>query len=196
MKVAIVGLSPSTRHLVPSDSEIWALPWDLEYACRASRLFEMHDRGLLEKPESLRSPDYFERLAEFPQPIYTQEHWDDVPSSVAYPLDEVRQTVFCGFPRARWDSQSDWYNSSPAYMIALAIHEGYKEIGLYGIDVRDDSEFAYESPCLEYLIGLAVGKGIKVTLPEGPTHLNKFRGEGIKLGTMQPIYVNRYGYVN
>lgn len=194
MKVAIVGLSPSTRHLIP-DWEIWALPWDREYAPRASRLFEMHPRSLLEKPESLRAPDYFKTLAEFPQPIYTQEHWDDVPASIAFPLDDVRQTVFKGFPRARWSTQVDWYNSSPAYMLALAIHEGAETIGLFGIDVRDDSEFAYESPCLEYLIGLAVGKGIEVVIPEGPTALGMFRGEGIKLGTMNPIYNGRYGYI-
>ena len=195
MKVSIVGLSPSTRHLVPVDSEIYALPWDFEYACRASKLFEMHDRGLLELPESLRSADYFERLKEFTQPIYMQEQYPDIPMSTPYPLDEVKESVFKGFPRGAWSTQTDWYNSSPAYMIALAIHEGATSIGLYGIDVRDDSEFAYESPCLEYLIGLAVGRGIEVVIPEGPTHLNIFRGEGIKLGTMQPTYRDRYGYL-
>jgi hypothetical protein len=156
----------------------------------------MHDRGLLEKPESLRSKDYFERLAETPQPIYMHEQHEDIPSSVKYPLDEVRESVFKGFPRGVWSEQNDWYNSSPAYMIALAIHEGATSIGLYGIDVRDDSEFHYESPCLEYLIGLSVGRGIEIVIPEGPTHLNMFRGEGIKLGTMQPTYINRYGYVH
>lgn len=156
----------------------------------------MHDRQLLEMPESLRSPEYFEELAELPQIIYTQEHWEDVPTSTPFPFDAVQKTVFKNFPRAKWDAQKDWYNSSPAYMLALAIYEGYESIGLYGIDVRDDSEFSYESPCLEYLIGYACGKGIEIVIPEGPTHLNKFRGEGIKLGTMLPTYVNRYGYVS
>lgn len=194
MKVAIVGLAPSTRHLVP-DWEIWALPWDREYAPRASVLFEMHDRSLLEHPDSLRSPNYFQELAEFPQPIYMQREWDDIPTSLEFPFNDVKESVFKGFPRGAWDSQVDWYNSSPAYMIALAIHFGAKSIGLYGIDVRDDSEFAYESPCLEYLIGLAVGKGIEVVIPEGPTHLNKFRGSGIKLGKLEPTYRNRYGFI-
>lgn len=192
--ISIIGLSPSTRHLVP-DSEIWALPWDREYAPRASRLFEMHDRGLLEQPESLRPLSYFKDLAEMPQPIYMQRHWEDIPTSVPFPLDEVERSVFSGFPRARWSSQKDWYNSSPAYMIALAIHEGVESIGLYGIDVLDDSEYAYETPCLEYLIGLAIGRGIEVVIPEGPTALGKFRGSGIKLGTMEPVYKDRYGYL-
>lgn len=171
------------------------MPWDFEYAARASKLFEMHDRGLLEMPESLRSADYWDRLREAHQPIYMQQQWGDIPNAVRYPLEEVQETVFKGFPRGAWDDQKDWYNSSPAYMIALAIHEGATTIGLYGIDVRDDSEYAYESPCLEYLIGLAVGRGIEVVIPPGPTHLNKFRGTGIKLGTMEPTYHKRYGYI-
>lgn len=195
MNVAIVGLSPSTRHLVPKDFEVYALPWDIEFRSIASKLFEMHDRELLERPESLRSSDYFSELSEFDQPIYMQRHFDDIPASVEYPFNDVMESVFKNFPRGKWSSQRDWYNSSPAYMIALAIHEGAEKIGLYGIDVRDDSEYAYESPCLEYLIGFAVGKGIEVIIPEGPTHLNKFRGEGIKLGTMTPTYKDRYGYL-
>lgn len=177
------------------DWDIWALPWDREYAARAERLFEMHPRELLELPESLRPSDYFSQLAEFPQPIYTQEKWADVPTSTPYPFGAVRESVFNGFPRGKWSDQKDWYNSSPAYMIALAIHDGAEAIGLYGIDVLDESEYAYEIPCLEYLIGLAVGRGIEVVIPEGPTSLGKFRGEGIKLGTMTPTYKGRYGFI-
>jgi hypothetical protein len=156
-----------------------------------SRLFEMHDRGLLEKPESLRSEDYWDRLREIEAPIYMQRAWDDIPASVEYPLDEMK-SVFKGFPR--WWDQEDWYNSSPAYMIVMAIHEGL-DFGLYGIDVLDDSEFQLERNCLEFLIGLAIGRGLKVFIPECPTALCKFRGEGIKLGSMTPSYPKRYGYL-
>ena len=171
------------------------MPWDKEFSPRAEKLFEMHDRGLLEKPEALRADDYWDVLRESPQPIYMQQHWEDIPTSTAYPLDDLKKTVFKNFHRAKWSDQQDWYNSSPAYMLALAIHEGYETIGLFGIDVLDGSEFALESPCLEYLLGYAAGKGIEVVTPEGPTALGKFRGEGIKLGTMQPIYHGRYGYL-
>tara|TARA_R110000744_G_scaffold97508_3_gene188415 strand:- start:3071 stop:3658 length:588 start_codon:yes stop_codon:yes gene_type:complete len=193
-KIAIVGLSPSTRNQIPSDFDIYALPWDAEYASRASKLFEMHDRNLLSLPGSLREPDYFDRLAEYTQPIYMQKHWADIPTSIAFPLAELKKTIFNNFHR-KWSGQVDFYNSSPAYMIALAIHEGATTIGLYGIDVLDDSEYAYETPCLEYLLGYAAGKGIEIITPIGPTALGKFRGAGIKLGIMEPIYNNRYGYI-
>ena len=194
MKVAIVGLSSSTHSQAPfgdADWEMWGLPWDIESRYMFDRHFEMHDRNLLELPEALRATDYWTELARFPK-VYMQQHYADIPGSIEYPLDALKETVFKGF--SRWD-QDDWYNSSPAYMIALAIHEGATTIGLWGIDVLDDSEFAYESPCLEYLIGIARGRGIEVIIPEGPTHLNKFRGTGIKLGTLEPVYNKRYGYV-
>jgi len=192
VKVAIVGLSQSTRDLIPWDWEVWGLPWDLEFSSRFARHFEMHDRELLERPESLRAADYWDRLSELSS-VYMQQTYSDIPGSIKFPLEELQETVFKSFPRL---DQADWYNSSPAYMIALAIHEGAETIGLYGIDVKDSSEFAYENPCLSYLIGYARGKGIEVVIPEGPSDLLKFRGEGIKLGTMSPIYVNRYGYVH
>lgn len=194
MKVAVVGLSPSTHDLVPwGDWEVWGLPWDADYS-RIDRYFEMHDRELLERPEAKRSSDYWERLS-YLSPVYMQQHWDDIPGSIPYPLEELQETVFKNFPRAKWDDQKDWYNSSPAYMIALAIHEGAEKIGLWGIDVLDDSEWNLESNCLDFLIGYALGKGIEVEIPAGPTCLNKFRGEGIKLGDMLPVYKLRYGYV-
>lgn len=193
LRVAILGLSPSTHDQVPWDWEVWGLPWDTDYP-RIDRFFEMHDRELLEQPEAGRPGDYWERLS-FLSPIYMQQEHPDIPGSVRFPLEILEKEVFSGFPRGAWDDQKDWYNSSPAYMLALAIHEKADEIGLWGVDLLDDSEFSYERPCLEYLIGLAVGRGIKITLPEGPTALGKFRGDGIKLGTMSPVYNKRYGYV-
>lgn len=150
----------------------------------------------MELPGALRKESYFQDLAELPQPIYMQQRWDDIPASVEYPFAAVQESVFKGFPRGLWDTQKDWYNSSPAYMIALALHEGATTIGLYGIDVLDDSEFTLERPCLEYLIGLAVGRGVEVVIPEGPTALGKFRGTGIKLGNMSPTYTGRYGRID
>lgn len=192
-KVAILGLSPSTHDQVPWDWEVWGLPWDADYP-RINRFFEMHDRDLLEQPEARRPNDYWERLAHL-DPVYMQKVHDDIPGSVEFPLETLQKSVFSGIPRGLWDDQKDWYNSSPAYQIALAIHEEFDVIGMWGIDVLDDSEFAAERPCLEFLQGLAIGRGIEVFVPEGPTALGKFNGAGIKLGTMSPVYKQRYGYV-
>lgn len=194
MKVAIVGLSPSTIDQAPwgDDSwQKWGMAWSPSYWSAMDRLFEMHDRPDLERR---RRPDYWERLASIDwSPVYMQQAWSDIPASVAYPLDAVTSSVFAGFPRARWteNGQADWYNCSPAYMMALALHEGAESIGLWAIDVNDGTEHAYERPCLEYLIGLAVGRGVEVIVPEGPSDL----GRALFGPHLHNRYPRRYGYV-
>jgi hypothetical protein len=48
---------------------------------------------------------------------------------------------------------------------------------------------------MEYLIGLARGRGIEVTIPD-ESPLCKFNGKGIKFGKDHlPEYVDRYGWL-
>ena len=197
--IAIIGRAASTHHKAPWDDsrwEKWGLPWDAGYWTQYDRFFEMHPRDELETKEADRPDDYWERLKEFIDwgPIYMHQHWPDIPRSEAYPLDVVNADVFATFPRATW-GQVDWYNCSPAYMLALAIYERPARIGLWGIDVGQKGEYAYENPNLAYLIGLAVGKQIEVILPEGPTNLLKYHGVNIPFGVKKLTYPHRYGYL-
>ena len=56
--------------------------------------------------------------------------------------------------------------SSIAQELALAIHLGFREIWLYGIDLNTSSEYAWQKPGVEHLLGLAAGRGIKVYVPD------------------------------
>lgn len=209
-KIAIVGLSKSTHDDAPwnDDSwEMWGLPWDRGYWVQYDRLFEMHDRRLFldrEIAKRVRLDDYLERLQMAWVPVYMQQTHPDIPQSIPYPLEELEESVWYNFPRRSWNErQADWYQSSAAYMLALAIHElDNKGItGLWGIDVTREDEFADEQPCLSYLIGYANGRGIDVILPEGPTELCKYHGKDIIFGERSATdasrfdYLQRYGYL-
>lgn len=181
MKVAIVGLSPSTHDLAPfgdPEWELWGLPWDGDWA-RFDRLFEMHDMRLLKSAHSRRKPDYFDRLKECGVTLYMQEAWEN---AKAYPFDEVAKTT--GY----------YWNSSIAYAMALAIHEGAEEIGVYGVDMKADDEYGYQKPNMEYLIGLASGKGITVHIPDD-SPLCKFNSHGVRFYDHIPTYTDRYGWL-
>lgn len=182
LKVAIIGLSPKTHHLAPwgDDAwEKWGLPWDDFGWARMSRLFEMHDQRLLDSRHSKRSAGYKDRLKES-SILYMQEALDN---AIRYPFDDVAESI----------GQSYW-NSSIAYAMALAIHENAEEIAVYGVDMDGTDEYFYQRPNMEYLIGLARGKGIKVTIPnESP--LCKFQGEGVMFYDHAPVYVGRYGWL-
>ena len=57
------------------------------------------------------------------------------------------------------------YSSSIAEMLALAIYEGFTEISLYGVDMSLTKEYGSQKSGVEYLLGIAVGLGIKTYIP-------------------------------
>ncbi len=156
------------------------------------RLFEMHPLELLRKPEAMRRKGYEDRLRGSDVPLYMQREYPDIPNAIRYPIERVSECL------------GDYFNSSLAYLVGLAIAEEADRIGIWGVDMADlesapgdpsyVSEFAYQRPNMEYLIGFARGKGIDVYIPpESP--LVRFHGEGIPLGLMYPSYPVRYGYL-
>lgn len=181
MKVAVVGMSASCADAPWDDAswEKWGLPWHEVYWYQMQRHFEMHDMRLLESEHSDRPADYLERLKECER-LYMQEAYFH--GATRYPFDEVAKTT------------GEYWNSSIAYAMALAIHEGAKEIGVFGVDMSGDDEYGYQKPNMEYLIGLAIGRGIKVHIPEA-SPLLKFNPVGVRFFNHVPTYVNRYGWL-
>lgn len=179
MKVAIIGLAPSSFEDAPWNDpawEKWGLPWGMRWD-QLDRTFEMHELSLLRLPGSRRPKHYEERLSMCKR-LYMQEAY--FPFAERYPFEEVAKTT------------GDYFNSSIAYLIAIAIHEGADTIGVWGVDMDADEEYGYQRPNCEYLIGFARGRGIEVRIHES-SPLCKFNGEGIPLGDLKPTYPRRYG---
>jgi len=78
-----------------------------------------------------------------------------IPTGVEFPLSEIMQQLPSG----------DYQTCMISMMLALAILEGVDEIGIYGCDLAHDSEYTYQRPCVEYWLGFARGRGIKVHVP-------------------------------
>lgn len=82
---------------------------------------------------------------------------------------------------------SDYFSSTIAFAIALAIFRGAEEIEMYGVTLEVPSEYAYQKPGVEYWCGYARGRGIKVTSFGEHTTLfktqdGKVYGYGMKQG--------------
>ena len=202
-QIAIVGLSPSTYEDAPwgdDEWEIWGLPWDSMWELIDVH-FEMHAIELL-KMSTILPPRYFDRLRSSKN-LYMQQEYEEIPNAKEYPLEEVKDK--CG----------DYFNSSISYMLAYAIrlssllssvpHSRVYKIGIWGVDMDDieapdsndpsyKTEYKYQRPNLEYLIGFARGLGIEVYIPE-QSSLCKFNGEGIPFGPLFPNYPTRYGFL-
>ncbi len=94
------------------------------------------------------------------QPVcYLQEAHSELKNSSRYPIEEMIERF------------GKYFTSTASYMVASAIAAGATEICLFGIDLRVDTEYVYERPNFEYMVGMARGMGIEVTVGEQCTIL-------------------------
>lgn len=161
--VAIIGKCSSTRidaPLTDSSWEKWALGWDLLPV--HDRFYEIHQnwRYFLGNEEDGAAHQRW--LMGQKVPVYMRQVEPDIPTSVAYPFDEIGdligRNVLTGDP---------YIESSIGFMFAHAVLElnAGDRIGVWGVDMGVKTEYFYQRPNMEYLIGFARGKGIKVWIP-------------------------------
>jgi hypothetical protein len=79
--------------------------------------------------------------------------WPDIPNCTRYPIEEYINQ----FGR--------YATSTVAWMIGLAIIEGFERIELWGIEMASDTEYSYQKACTEYMIGQALGRGLEIYIP-------------------------------
>ena len=179
-KIAIIGKAPSSYALAPYDDPSWekwvigdfgaapVLPTDDGAGKFAAwdRTFELHD---LEDGFGRWCDIYKNYLrVDHGKPIYTQHLHPEVPNAILYPREAVKAR-FCPLLHYEDGTHVHYYTNSVSWMIALAIHEGCGEIGLWGVDMAQHgvgllSEYAHQRPSCELWIGIAMGLGIPVTV--------------------------------
>lgn len=116
--------------------------------------------------------------------IYMQKKHNDIPNSIELPMKEVTREFL---------PDKHYYTSSPAYMLSLAMLMGYKEIELYGFDMGTKTEYHYQRANFEYWIGIAHGRGIKVTLPGSQILKGLLYGyENMKTGYRQQLEMREF----
>ncbi len=87
-------------------------------------------------------------------PIIMTEEYKHLPTSIRFPLEEAMK-----------DFDTDYYMTGIAFMFAYAIYKGYKQIDCYGINMRGaDEQYKNARACVEFWIGFAMGRGIKVNM--------------------------------
>ena len=160
--IAIIGRCWSTRSDAPWDSrkwEKWTLGWDVVPA--TDRVFETHQNFRMYNGTKEEGDWNVAGLRMLNVPVYMLDKHDDIPTSVKIDQDAISKLV------GNTVQGTPYIESSISWMMAQAILElkpGDK-IGIWGVDLHCESEYAYQRPNLEYLIGLARGRGIKVFIP-------------------------------
>lgn len=175
-RIAIIGFGPNTQ----APEAIWAddsiEKWTLNHGhvldARWDRLFEFHDRATIVAESRLhtRNVSQIETLArEAARPIYMRERQADVPASVRFPIEDwiAFHGRYCEKLLRR-----PYGVSAVALMIGEAIRRLVEfsvdpgEIFLYGIELIDDEEWAHQRACVEFFVGMALGFGIRVHVPD------------------------------
>lgn len=161
-KVAIVGGGPTRRRAPFSDPswEIWAFSSRRWRPPRITRWFEIHHmvdlrQQLATKKAGRRTfRGYMRFMKRLKCPVYMDKARKSIPNSVEFPL----KPLLAEFGRC--------FTSTASYLIALAIHEGYDVIGLWGVDMRG-KKYVRQRPAVRYLLAIARQRGIEVRFPKG-----------------------------
>jgi hypothetical protein len=157
--VYIVGFAPSWE-LTPWDDsagEHWGMnalhkvagsrPW--------SRWYQLHD---VDTHHQNDRDEHVGWLRESRLPVYVwAEHQAALLAegvlAVPYPKAEV--TAMFG----------KYFTNTVSWMIAHAIYENRSKIGVYGVDMAQDSEYNHQRPSCEFFLGWAAGRGIEIEIP-------------------------------
>ncbi len=97
--------------------------------------------------------DVVKRINDMGVTLVAPFQYEEIPTSEAFPLEECVKEF--GMP---------YFTNTISYMIAYAMLKGAKEIELFGVNQASSSEYFYEKAGVEYWLGIANGRGLKITI--------------------------------
>ncbi len=117
-----------------------------------------------EKPQIVSGKDNLgdvvARINKMRVPLVAPYKYAEIPLSEAFPLKECVKEF--GIP---------YFSNTIAFMIAFALLEGAKDIEIFGVNQASGGEYFYEKAGVEYWLGIANGRGVKVTIHGGKSEL-------------------------
>jgi len=120
-----------------------------------TRWFNMHTLNHIKT----RYPSAWNWYSHQSKPIYLHEANSDIPSSIAFPREQIQATFSTdGTP-------FKFFTCSVAWQIAFAIVEKFERIELWGFQLRREHQYDHERPCFFYWVEQARARGIEVYIP-------------------------------
>lgn len=139
-KVFLVGFTQTREEAPYDDPEAVIVGCNnvYKFVPRVDILFDLHDRQTIAE-----DPEHEQWLREGHAPVVMWRHDPEFPSSVAYPLDEVRAEF------------GDYWTNSISLMTAWALLYNPSFLGIVGVDMAQGTEYAAQRPSCEWMIGHA-----------------------------------------
>jgi hypothetical protein len=164
-KVGILGRCDNTRKEAPTHDkswEMWGLAWDMAFV--GARHYEIHTppswtNGTIS--DRMNYPDWLQSIADCNgEDLWLQDTY--IENAKVFPLDDIRKIPYLCLP----GTNEPYLESSIAWMIVHAFLEKIEKIGIWGVDLTAEDEWAYQRPNMAYLIGVCRAKGMRILIPE------------------------------
>lgn len=139
------------------EGEIWGVN-DLLLRRPVKLTFQIHNIDKLPHKDFLNVEAQVEEINKLGIPVIIREKHRLFPTGIIFPYDKM---------------SVQYFSNTIAYMIAYAVYKGATEIEMYGVALLLKDEYANQRPCIEFWIGYAIGKGVKVTI-HSPTTIRCF----------------------
>lgn len=185
-KIAIVGSAISSTLLARFDDPTWAI-WCCSPAVfaqvaarRSDAWFELH-RWMPYAPGQSGapgtrpwfSPEYALFLKSHKGPVFMTDPrnmkdpgaWEELLARDGRPQEGIPSSVPFPYEFLLRKHGPYHFTSTISWMLALAIEQQPKAIGLFGVDMAADEEWAYQRPGCQHFVGTARALGIQVVLP-------------------------------
>jgi len=164
-KIAIIGSAPSSIRLAPFRDKSWACwgcsPGAYGFCERKDAWFELHrwepqEPGFPNDPNAKPwySPEYIRFMELMDGPVFMLQPVPSVKNCVLYPFEQMLKKY-----------GPYHFTSTMAWMLAYAIEQKPKAIGLWGVDVSANEEYARQRPGVQHFLGLAKSLGIEIVIP-------------------------------
>lgn len=184
-RVAIIARGPSSAKYPGKQygyDEVWTLNQLVhQFEDEIDRLFVMDDLKTRAPFYGNDGPEFVQWLVyEYKGVVITSNKYDSLPDNFyEYPLTEICADFGIRIGTACY--------STPDYMIALAIHEGFTHIDLFGVDMSHPLAPELMRNATSLWIGVAQGRGVHVRAFQGSYYENF-------LHTGQTLEIGLYGY--
>ena len=150
-KLCILGTAESMKQAPFEDDsfDIWGMSALTSYKdCkRIDRLFEFHPRRYWGQLPVLM------RMEKETVPVYMQDHYPEIPTSVKYPREEIKEMFHLSSM-----GENLFVTNSITWIILLGLYEGYKDFALFGVHMANDMEYSYQQPSCSWALGIIHGR--------------------------------------
>jgi len=148
-RINILGSGPGRLEVPSGKGEIWGVN-NVHLLQDVDLIVDIHNRV---NPKEEKDRVHMKELGKKGIPTYSQDKIEGFDNVKKYPVDEIIK-----------EFGVDYFGSGIDYIIALAIYEGATDIHMYGVCMMDKSEYTHQKASVEFWIGVAMGRGINVTV--------------------------------